>query len=159
MRGLLAFLGAMALGVWITGAGLPPVVASHFDARGIADGFLSRTAYLALTTGLVAVLPLAVVALPGLAAGRGDGLLNLPHRAYWLAPERRAATLAWLRGHCRWLAVALSLLMGWLHVQVVLAQGLQPPRMTGGVLPLTLGVFLVAVLAWTGVLLRRFRRR
>ncbi|MFT7723920.1 MAG: hypothetical protein QM788_14010 [Roseateles sp.] len=58
-------------------------------------------------------------------------LINLPHRAYWLAPERREATLARLGEHLSGVGLMLVLLMGGIHAFALL-QGQpawpQPPR-------------------------------
>lgn len=73
---------------------LPERVASHFDAQGRADGWMSRDAFawtVSLTYGLLGggflVLAQALPRFP-------DSLINLPNKEHWLAPERRADSLA-----------------------------------------------------------------
>ena len=85
----LVVLGGAAAFVWLTARGLPDVVASHFGASGAANGFMPRAAYLRFMLALVVVPPAAVVVLPALLLNRSNARINLPHREYWLAPDRR----------------------------------------------------------------------
>jgi hypothetical protein len=38
-------IAALAIYVWHTSQGLPPIVATHFDLSGAANGHMSRSAY------------------------------------------------------------------------------------------------------------------
>ena len=92
---LVLVLGAVAQGLW-QHAHLPARVASHFDGAGRANGWMSRDAMLGWQLGTVlfiAALFEGIVALQPLLPAE---FVNLPHRDYWLAPERRAATDAWI---------------------------------------------------------------
>ncbi|MGZ6375538.1 MAG: DUF1648 domain-containing protein, partial [Ktedonobacterales bacterium] len=75
-------LVASALFVWLTSASLPPVVASHFGASGVANGFMSRSVYLGFMLAVVVLVP-TLVALSGqLARLLPASLVNLPNRQY-----------------------------------------------------------------------------
>ena len=92
---LVLVLAALAQGVW-QHAYLPERVVSHFDGAGRANGWMSRDALLGWQLGTVlfiAALFEGIVALQPLLPAE---FVNLPHRDYWLAPERRAATDAWI---------------------------------------------------------------
>jgi uncharacterized membrane protein len=96
---LLTVLCLLSLGqvVWYYPQ-LPGLVASHFNAAGQADGWMPRAHMLKLEIllSLGATAGFAVLAL--VAAGIPDALINLPHRAYWLAPVRREETRRCLSG-------------------------------------------------------------
>ena len=154
---LLAFLAAEAAYLWWTAQAMPPVVASHFTFSGKADGFMPRGDYIAWMIALVVGVPLLPAILPGALARSGEGL-NIPHREYWLAPERRAATLAFVRGHGLWLATALALFLGYTHGLTVRANAQEPPALSSGGLLAGLAVFLGGLAAWLWVLFARFRR-
>lgn len=144
--------------MWATSAGLPAVVASHFAASGQANGFMPRGMYLGIMLGIGIGAPLLVGLLPG-ALVKGDGRnLNLPNRDYWLAPERREETIAFLRGHGQWFAAAVALFLAYVHWLVVLANRLQPPMLSSSAISSGLIVFFVALAVWIGVLFYRFRR-
>ncbi len=73
---------------------LPPTVASHFDARGKANDWMPKESFVALNAIVLASL-LTVVLIMGLVIPRVPvALINLPHKEYWLAPERSRQTRA-----------------------------------------------------------------
>ena len=136
---------------------LPAVVATHFNAVGAADGFIDRGSYIALFTSLVFAVPLAVGWLPGALARRGGAGLNIPNREYWMAPERRAQTAAYLQAHGLWFAVLLGAFLTFVHAQVVRANQVQPPVLSTSAVMAALGVFLLLVAVWLALLTIRFR--
>ena len=75
---------------------LPETVASHFDAAGKANGWMSRGTQTAWQIGTVLFIAGLLEGIARINRLIPDEHLNLPHRAYWLAPERRAATIAWI---------------------------------------------------------------
>lgn len=75
---------------------LPDVMASHFDASGQADGWMSKTTFLAIHVGTLGLTAVLFLALP--AIRWPDRWVNLPHKDYWLAPERREETFRYLHG-------------------------------------------------------------
>ena len=149
-------LGVAAFLFW-TSRSLPPVVASHFGFGGRADGFMPRGGYVASMIGLVLFLPLFVTYLPAL-LDRGGARWNLPHREYWLAPERRAESVAFVLGHGAWLAGALALFLAYTHVLVVRANALTPPVLSTGGMIAGLAALVGVLAVWLGVLFARFRR-
>ncbi|MCW5622531.1 MAG: hypothetical protein KIS79_15590 [Burkholderiales bacterium] len=153
------FLAAAAVFVWTTSASLPPVVASHFAASGIADGFMSRPAYRLVLLLLVVGIPLLVAFGPLPLIGKRGMSLNIPHRQYWLAPERREQTLGVLRRHGLWFGASVALFVAYVHWLVVLANRLQPPQLSMSALLWGMGVFFAALAAWLFVLYSRFRNR
>ena len=94
--------------VMLTSASLPPVVASHFVAGGAANGFTPRDIYVKLMLGLVIGLPL-LTALMGITSRIPARFVNLPHRDYWLAPERVDETFAYLRSQGSHFAILLMI--------------------------------------------------
>ena len=156
---LAALVVSLGVFVWYTSQSLPPVVASHFAPAGAADGFTPRASYIGLMIGLVLGIPLLVAVLPALLAGRGSASFNIPNRDYWLAPERKARTVAFVRAHGFWLAGAVALFLAYTHWLVVRANELQPPVLSGSGLFAGLVAFLVAVAAWLVALFARFRVR
>ncbi len=66
---------------------------------------------------LLALLLLCALALVHAVAGADARYLNLPNKAWWLAPERREETLAWISDWSRWMgAGALALIIGVMHL-------------------------------------------
>lgn len=160
--GTLAFLvlQAVLVGfVWHSAQTLPPVVASHFSASGVANGFMPRQAYVLSFSLLLIGVPLLIAFLPGSLAHRSGTHLNIPNRAYWLAPERRDTTLAFIGSHGKWFAAVVSIFLGYVHWLVVQANRLQPPTLSSADILGGLTIFLLALFVWLAGLYLRFRTR
>lgn len=93
----------------------------------------------------------------GLLIGRLPlSVINLPNKEYWLAPERREGTVAFLISQMLRLSVLELGLVIVLHQLVIDANRQQPPRMSNIVWAVLL-VFLVVMAGWLWSLLRHFR--
>ena len=150
-------LGA-TLFIVATGMQLPRLVASHFDLTGHANAFMTRGQYLTLMVLLAAGLPLALGAGTRWLAALPDALINLPNKAYWLAPERRSQSLSALTTHVERFSGALTLFLCYLHWLIVRGQGHPTPHLAQGPFLAGLLAFLGFVAVWLVLLYRRFRR-
>ncbi|WP_139379581.1 DUF1648 domain-containing protein [Zoogloea sp. LCSB751] len=159
--GTLSFLVLQAVltgFVWHSAQTLPPIVASHFSASGIANGFMPRQAYVIGFSLLLIGIPLLIAFLPGSLARRSSAHLNIPNRPYWLAPERRDMTLSFISSHGKWFAAAVSLFLGYVHWLIVQANRLQPPTLSSADILGGLAIFLLALGIWLAGLYLRFRK-
>ena len=157
-RFFLVVLVAAGTFVWLTSAGLPVVVASHFGPGGGANGFMGKGAYTLLMVGLVVGVPLLMASSTHLVRLLPPQLINLPNKQYWLAPERRDETLEALAALSLRFAAALSVFLCFVHWLVVRANATQPARLPETWLFVGLGVFGAVTLVWVFSLLRRFGR-
>jgi uncharacterized membrane protein len=90
---------------------LPDVVASHFDAHGVANGWQAKSAFFAVLVA-VSVLAAAVgFGVPRIIEVVPTELINLPNKRYWLAPEHRAETLEFLNAYFAWFGCAIFLVL------------------------------------------------
>jgi hypothetical protein len=95
---LLAAVGGALAHAYHLRSVLPERVASHFNAAGHPNGWMARDGFVIFYVGMVLLLAF-VFLLVSLIIGRvPPELVNLPNKNYWLAPERRAETAAWMRG-------------------------------------------------------------
>lgn len=151
-------LMVIAIGFVIaTTQSLPAVVASHFNAAGVANGFMNRESYLMSMLGVI-------VGLPGLMVLTAMGfskipvsMVNIPHRDHWLAPERSAMTLQVLKSFMLVLACLILVFLSFVHWLVILANQQQTPAMTGNGIYSGLIVFLVLIGIWSWLLHRKFQ--
>ena len=144
--------------VWLTSGDLPPVVASHFGPGGNANGLMGRGTYTAFMLAVVVAAP-ALVGFSGqLVRVLPLQLVNLPNKQYWLAPQRRAATLESLSSMSVPFALVLVVFLCFVHWLVVQANAVQPARLQEGPLFVGLAVFGVATVLWLFTLFRRFGR-
>jgi len=149
---------AAAAFIYLSSAGFPDVGATHFDARGQPNASMSRGVYRGYMTFLVIVVPLLVAGLPVWVSRRWPMLLNIPHREYWLAPERSAATVDSLRARTAVLAIAMIGLICFVHLLVLSANAGDQPELDQRMLLIGLGTFIAFMLAWIVSLYRRFRK-
>ena len=137
---------------------LPVLVATHFGFDGAPNGFATRDQYrifiLVLLIGLPALIAGTLIWLPK----AYPTSLNIPHRDYWLAPQRASETYAFLRGHGFRLGSLLVWLIVGVHWLVLEANKTRPVHLPSGTLTLVLPLFLAGIALWIGALLMRFRK-
>lgn len=153
---VLALAGGFVL---YTAGALPAVVASHFVAGGAADGFMPHDAYVTLMLAVTVGLPLLLAALTGLTRFLPPERINLPHRDYWLAPEREAQTLAYLASRGAGFAKLLAIFLAFVHWLVVRANSAQPPHFPEALFFAGLAVFVAALLLGLAGFVGHFSRR
>jgi uncharacterized membrane protein len=146
-----------ALFVIRTGGTLPDVVATHFGPSGAANGYMSRGSFVRFMLVFVVLLPLTMNFLVGRMLHLPNTRINIPHREYWLAPERRAHTVERLQRHMNFFGVLLAAFLCYMHWQVMQANTHSPPALDNGQFSTGLATFMVALVAWIVVLRRNFR--
>ncbi len=146
--------------LWSTSLSLPQTLASHFNWAGQADGFMSRTGYLILYALMMLAMPLFIYAMAGLfpayLARHADASLSIPHRQYWLAAERRAASADYLQNHAVWLAIIVLGLFDAIHFKVWQANQHVSLAQAQADFTWMLILSVLAILLWIGTMLRHF---
>jgi len=150
--------GAAAF-VWLTSHSLPDAVASHFAANGTANGAMSRGAYVGVMLAVVIGLPTLLALVSHFGLGVPGARINLPNRDYWLAPERRAETVTYLRRHLARFSSALLVFLCYVHWLVVRANENRPPHLSASWMNVGLAGFALFAILWTQVIVRHFRTR
>jgi uncharacterized membrane protein len=105
---------------------LPSPIPSHFDANGQIDGEMGKTSFYVLM-GLVELMFLVGFPLLGMAMKYiPNSLINLPNKEFWLAPERRDATLATSTQYLRTIGwMTAWLMIGIFHLTAEVATGIR----------------------------------
>jgi hypothetical protein len=106
--GLYLAHGALLL---VSAASLPERVATHFDRHGIPNGWMGIRDYVTFSLLFGAGFPLFIVAVSW-AVRFAPGGLNVPHRQYWLGPERREEVFAGLLRDSWWFACMIMGISG-----------------------------------------------
>lgn len=128
---------------------LPPVVASHFDASGVPNGWSSRSTYVLLLLIIGVVLPLGItVLMTSLTRTGSPERLNIPARDYWARPEHAPEAVRRVRAYVWWLGCIMAGTALLLHWAVLDAHTTQPPRLETRALLVMLGGVTLALLGW-----------
>jgi uncharacterized membrane protein len=135
---------------------LPAQVASHFDIQGQPDGWMSKGAFVSVYVGMLLGSGIVMAALGLLLPRTPDSLINLPHKDYWLAPERRRATLLAVSADFSWFASAtIAFLIAMFQACFTVTLGRQMPEWF---FPVTTGIYVAFCVLWSVQLLWRFRK-
>ena len=155
-------LGAIYLGfvayLALSAGGLPARVATHFDASGQPNGWMSRSSHVVFTLVFGFAVPLFVVGLMYVTRFLPDALVNIPRRDYWLSGERRSETLAYLLRQALWFACMNVVFVAGIHFLVVDANRAPSPQLSTPMVLTLAGTFLAGVVAWVTMLILHFRR-
>ena len=148
------------LGIQLTVAypDLPERVATHFNTSGEADGWSSKATFTWMHIGLVALMVLTFPGISALLSRIPDAMINLPNKEYWLAPERREATLGHVGDQLMWMGNATLFLMLYIFRQTIQAN-LNPESaaMGKGALVVVL-LYVAGTMVWSIALIVRFMR-
>jgi Protein of unknown function (DUF1648) len=153
-----ALLLAAALLIPLLAGNLPEIVAVHFNAAGVADGFATRagcrTFMLAFTLGA----PLFVAAVTGILPRLlPASMINIPNRGYWLAPERAAESVAFMSEQGIWFGCILLVFLCGADWMLVKANSSAPPTLDSAKF-ITMLVIFFGLIGWLMLrMLRRFR--
>ncbi len=149
---------AFVIFVLVTVGQLPDRVASHFGASGAANGWMSRDSHVRYMMTFGLFFPLAVPAVCYCVRFLPVGLVNIPRREYWLAPERKSETINFLFRHAVWFGCLSVCFVAGSHWLVVDANLHSPPQLSTRLLVAVAGGFIAGLAWWIVVLLRRFMR-
>jgi uncharacterized membrane protein len=86
---------------------LPEILASHFGVTGAVNGWQTKAAFFSIELMIILVATLVAFAVPRLIEAMPVSLINLPHKEFWLSPERREASYAYIRLWNAWFGCAL----------------------------------------------------
>lgn len=154
----LSWLGLAGL-VLGTAGQFPAKVATHFNAAGMPNGWMTRSQHI---TGMLVVgvgLSLFIVGVFLLMRLANGDLINLPNRDYWLAPERKAETLDDLLRRGVWLACMMVAFDAALHFLILRANNQVPVLLSNTQMGWLSGALLTGIVIWLiGFLLHFFRK-
>jgi uncharacterized membrane protein len=146
----------LAFWAW-SGPQLPERVATHFNGSGEPNGWMSRSTSQNFMLIFGLVFPLFVVLLSSIVRFLPVSVINLPHREYWLAPERREETIDYLLWHSLWFACLSVCFVIGMQYSIVKANQQTPPHLDTSFLLRMAGLFLAGTVVWVLILIQRFR--
>jgi uncharacterized membrane protein len=136
---------------------LPDQVASHFDGTGMPNGWASKQAFFLLMLAVVGGNVALFLGLPQLITRIPLATISLPNRSYWLAPERRRATLRALERQLLLFGIATTTFLA-IVFQLVIIANLRPTPRLDPRFGWILGGYLLFTIVWTLRLVAGHRR-
>lgn len=136
---------------------LPDRIATKFGTAGTAIGWSSRSGWLTVQLFSLGLLTALMVGLRFGLRWIPSSLINVPHREYWLAPERLEQSCALIGDLILWLGLAMLAFLTALQHLTLRANLAAEPRMAAAFW-FVLGLYLAAMAAGIVWLYRRFRR-
>jgi serine/threonine-protein kinase len=152
--------GILAGYLYVTYDQLPDRLATHFDGAGQPNGWMPRAGYVVFLLIFGIAMPLFMIGTTALTNKLPARFVNVPNRQYWLAPERRALTTAYLQQFVIWVACLLELFFCGVHWMVMRANATGgAPHMSGNDIMIVVGGFISGLTIAIGVLVLRFAKK
>jgi len=139
-------------------AQLPGVLASHFNGRGIPNGWQTKSAFFVVFVGVGILSAVVGFAIPRIIAVMPPELINLPNKRYWLSPEHVSETTEFMKICFAWLGCALFLVMIFTFDYAIQSNLHPDHRPDASRMWYILAGFLVFVVAWGARMFARFGR-
>ena len=137
---------------------LPDVVVSHFGADWEPNGWMSRDIFMLTYIGLAAVVALSFLGSIVLMRKVPISLINLPRKEYWMAPERKEETLAYLSETMfRFHNITQTFLLAVLHM--VIDFNITGNKISSDTFWVLLAAYLGYTTLWTVSIIVRFARK
>jgi uncharacterized membrane protein len=135
----------------------PALMASHFDVSGVPNGFAPKDAFFGFQLAIILLIAGLAVGLRAILVRVPMGLINLPNREYWLAPQRRAETVERVASFTDVLFTGTLALMLSVFELAVAANLRKPPVLDSNLIWLLLAAYLVFTFGGIVWLFRAFR--
>lgn len=137
---------------------LPERVATHFGGGGRPNGWMSRSSHLLFLGAIGVGLPLLFAGIARLIKLSPTRFLNIPHREYWLSPERRSETCAYVSRQLLWLACLMVVFFTGIQYLTIQANRMSPVRLPMELFLPLVGAFVLSLGAWVIALIWRFAK-
>jgi uncharacterized membrane protein len=137
---------------------LPGVMASHFNGRGVPNGWQTKSIFFGVFVGVSVLAAVIGFVIPRIMGAVPTNLINLPNKQYWLAPKHLAETTQFLNAYFAWFACAVFLFIIFTF-DYAIQNNLHPEAPPDPArMWYVLAGFLLFTLAWTIRMLAKFLR-
>jgi serine/threonine-protein kinase len=136
---------------------LPDPMATRFEMNGTPNGWMSREGF-ALYYAIFLIFMTGAFALAGaLLKKTPDRYINIPHKGYWLAPERREKSLRSLQRMTDMIGVVIGFFIVLMMQAVIVANLDKYPQLGFDRMMPVLGILIAFILCTLLYVRRRFR--
>jgi uncharacterized membrane protein len=136
---------------------LPQVLAQHFGAAGNPNGWAPKQDFFLFMWGIIALMAAIFFLMAALMRRLPFSFLNIPHKDYWSAPERRPLAFNILEAQMNWMGAAVTLLLTLVFQMVLATNASGMPRLNNVSFIAILAVFGTFTTVWLIRLFTRFK--
>jgi len=108
---------------------LPEMLASHFGKAGYINAWQTKTTFFSMELAIIVLATVVSFSIPRIIAAMPVSMINLPHKEFWLSPERRDDTLSYIRVWTTWFGCALLAFLLFVMELVFRANLHTPPQL------------------------------
>ncbi len=137
---------------------IPEILGSHFGKSGFASAWQTKVAFFATELTIIVLATFVSFGIPRVIAAVPASTINLPNKDFWLTPERREETFAFLRTQIAWLGCVLLAFLLFVMELVFRANLHTPPQLNTAAFVPALLAFLAFSTTWTIRLVFHFFR-
>jgi len=130
---------------------LPEILGSHFGITGAVNGWQTKTAFFSIELVIILVATVVSFGVPRLIEAMPVSLINLPHKEFWLSPDKREDTLSYVRVWSAWFGCGLLAFLLFVMELAFRANLHTPPRFNNSAFVpalLAFAIFDAAALIW-----------
>ena len=135
---------------------LPAVVAQHFGAQGLPNGWTPKQDFFLISWVILLFVSLVLMLSPRMMRGVPVSMINLPNKQYWLAPERKGESIAFVERQLEWMAVITVAFLALVMHLAIRANFTPDHRLENEIFIALVIAFVVAIALWIVKLYRRF---
>jgi uncharacterized membrane protein len=137
---------------------LPEVMASHFNAHGVANGSQAKPTFFMLLALVIFIPAIPAFIVPRRFPSMPSDSINLPNKSYWLAPERREETWQFFSAQMAWFGCGLLFVLLYAMSEAIDANLPNGGHFNGPGMLYALGAFMLFVVVWMTHLVLHFSR-
>ena len=134
---------------------LPGIVASHFDAQGNPNGWMSKEMFLVFEAALLIFVIGEFLLVPRFVRRLPRSLVNMPNKDYWLSDAHREETFSIFRSYFEVFGAVIVLLFVVVN-QFVYSANVARTNLSGS-LWMVIAAFLIFTAVWVVKFIREFR--
>lgn len=149
-------LPVFSANIWLAARNLPERIATHFDAAGQPDAWMSRDAHILSFVALGLGMSAFIIGLSYALRWFSPAKLNVPNKAFWQKPANRPAALSFLFHHAFWLGTLSFAFVAAVNYFVVQANQPDAGAFPTRGLQISAALFIAGTVTWCYLLVRFF---
>lgn len=147
------------MSVFLLSEKLPAKVATHFNAAGQADGWMTKNGHVLIILLIGFLISDFLIAICYAMRFFPSSTLNVPNKDYWRSKEHYPEACDFMFRHSFWMASMVIALLTLINYSIVQANRLNPPHLDVKGSFAVVVLFLIGVFGWVGYLIFHFNKK